>query len=318
MSNTHPLRSRTGLFFLLAVCAAILACQAPAPAPVADDPAPSAAPAEVSVEIFGEGAISTTAPEFAVTVSADGRTAFFNRASGDRQYLAILVAEKRDGTWGDSTTAPFSGTYRDLDPFLSADGQRLYYSSNRPIAGTAVKDFDIWFASREGDGWSEPVNLGEPVNTAGTEIYATFAHNGNVYFSSDRGGDDAIYRAVWQGGAYREPELLDLGVVGFGNPCIAHDESFLIVAGELPGGAGASDLFVTFKDEGAWAVLENLSELNTPYAEFAPALSPDGETLYFTSERPGLVVAGEVSGRPPGDIYRVDLAAVLAMVNHPQ
>ena len=39
----------------------------------------------------------------------------------------------------------------------------------------------------------------------------------------------------------------------------------------------------------------------------SPSLGADGRSLFFTSERPGLVKEGEVEGRPPGDLYFVRL-----------
>ncbi len=48
----------------------------------------------------------------------------------------------------------------------------------------------------------------------------------------------------------------------------------------------------------------------SPFADFAPALSPDGRLVYFTSERPGVVPGGPDGERPPGDIYRVLAHAV--------
>jgi Tol biopolymer transport system component len=49
--------------------------------------------------------------------------------------------------------------------------------------------------------------------------------------------------------------------------------------------------------------------VNTQYAEFAPGISPDGKYLFFTSERPG-IVAATPEGRPPGDIYQVELSSI--------
>ena len=45
------------------------------------------------------------------------------------------------------------------------------------------------------------------------------------------------------------------------------------------------------------------------FADFAPAFSPDGKYLFFTSERPGIAPTPP-SGRPPGDIYQIDVAAI--------
>ena len=76
--------------------------------------------------------------------------------------------------------------------------------------------------------------------------------------------------------------------------------------------SGAVDLFISYRDEvdgeSHWTVPVPLPQhINSAFSDFAPGIGADGHTLYFTSERPGLVGAGEVEGRPPGDLYFVDL-----------
>ena len=84
-------------------------------------------------EIFARGIVSTEAPEFAVTFTPDGREGFFNRASADRQRLAIMITTRTPaGAWSAPVVAAFSGTFRDIDPFVTPDGRRLYFSSDRP------------------------------------------------------------------------------------------------------------------------------------------------------------------------------------------
>ncbi len=87
---------------------------------------------------------------------------------------------------------------------------------------------------------------------------------------------------------------------GGGNPAIAPDESFLIFSDEREAGHGGSDLYVSFHRDGAWTAPSNLGEpVNSAFADFAPAVSWDGAHLFWTSERPGIVPAGGVEGRPP-------------------
>jgi hypothetical protein len=45
--------------------------------------------------------------------------------------------------------------------------------------------------------------------------------------------------------------------------------------------------------------------VNSARADFAPAIDVSGSTLYFTSERPGIVGIQPDSVRPPGDLYRI-------------
>ncbi len=72
-------------------------------------------------------------------------------------------------------------------PFIAPDGKTIFFSSNElsPNYG----GLDLYF-SRFDDKtgkWSEPVNLGEPINSEGNESFVTIPENGNIlFFSSDR------------------------------------------------------------------------------------------------------------------------------------
>lgn len=51
---------------------------------------------------------------------------------------------------------------------------------------------------------------------------------------------------------------------------------------------GSCDLYITYRQGNKWAVPENLgSKVNSPHWDSQPALSSDGRTLYFSSNRPG-------------------------------
>lgn len=84
--------------------------------------------------------------------------------------------------------------YDEMTPYMAADGVTLYFSSNRP---GGLGDNDIWMTRRldkTWQKWSDPVNLGSPINTpdwdafftldAGGE-YAYLTTNLNTYGGSD-------------------------------------------------------------------------------------------------------------------------------------
>lgn len=269
-------------------------------------------PDAATPHLFAPKLVSSALPEFATTFSPDGRTVYFNRMPQDRSRLHLYTSTFTEGRWSEPQPMPFSDDrYRDIDPFITLDGQRLYFSSTRPVSGTEPKDYDVWYLEKADDGWSDPINLGAPVNTPDDEIYTTLSRNGNLYFSVFHADNSrALYRAAWQAGAFLPPDRLALSEpdsVRFGNPTISADEQTLIAnSGDL-GGLGSSDLFISRRTEaGTWGPFENLgAEVNSEFAEFAPAFSPDGAYLFFTSERPGLVGPQPEGVRPPGDLYQV-------------
>ena len=262
-----------------------------------------------AVEVVGRGVISTEAPEFATTVTADGRELFFNRASADRSELTLMVSTKDpSGQYTAPRTLPFSGTARDIDPFLSPDGRRLYFSSDRPRAGRPVASFSTWYVERTASGWSAPVDPGAPLNSDSADVFVSMSGDGEFVFSSTRDGVRRIYTTRESNGHWVVPRLLPMvDSVGASNPMISPSGRYLVYVKDMPG--RAADLLVACRSERGFGAGVPLS-INSPYAEFAPAFSPDESTLYFTSERPGIVGPAPAGVRPPGDLYSVPWNAV--------
>jgi WD40-like Beta Propeller Repeat len=299
------------------LAALVAACGSGSQAPEAARPTPPVLPAYASAEpiprprLFAPGVVSTEAPEFSITFAADGQTAYFNRASADRSKLALVASTFASGAWQPATPLPFStGAFRDVDPFVAGD--RLYFSSNRPRPGSTATDFDTWYVTRTGATWSEPVHVDGAPSGPGNQLFVSIARDGTLYFQSDATGGGDIYRAARTGGAYIEAAPL-AGIstaASESNPAISPDGTLLVFVSEREGGLGGADLYASRVRDGAWSPAKNLGEIiNSPFADFAPAFSPDGKYLFFTSERPGIAPA-PASGRPPGDIYQLDVAAL--------
>ncbi len=266
--------------------------------------------------LFEPGIVSTAAPEFSFSINAEQDTIIFNRTSEDRKIIELMTSQKGDGGWEAATQMEFSeARYRELDPFLSHDGKRLYFSSTRPlIAGQEAKDFDTWYVERTSDGWSHPINPGAPLNSDATEIFFTMSKNGNAYFVSEFDGQRGVVVSRYSDGFYHPMERIQLKIEGAlvyaSNPCISSDERFLIVSVSVK--ERAPDLFVTFNLKGRWSELISLGDkINSANADFAPALSKDDRTLYFTSERPGIVPKLDTDQRPPGDIYQGEIEDII-------
>lgn len=225
-----------------------------------------------------------------IAFSPDGRECFVTAADPKSSRPKILVTERKGDTWTEPALAPFTVShYRSNEPFISADGNRLYFSSD-PDGRSATNRRDIWMVERTPGGWGRLQRLPPPLNSDYTELFYSQSAAGTIYFISNRpgglGGFD-IYRA------HANPDQT-LRVENPGaplnspadewDPCIAPDERFLVFASTRPGGRGGSDLYVSFADgHGAWTAPANLGEgFNSPGDEWAPSLSPDGQYLFFT------------------------------------
>ncbi len=230
-------------------------------------------------------------------------------------YL-ILRSRWRNGEWTSPKPVGFSdGTFRDVDPFVTSDGQRLFFTTDRTESGSEPSpDFDIWVAERDGDAWGTPERLPFPPNSSASEAFVSVTEGGTLYFSSTGTSDGVrrVFRTELVDGVYGPREEVGLALakgVGVGNPLSLPDGSALIFTSRDLPGAGGVDLFISYRDaNGKWSEPVALPRpINSPYSDFAPGLGADGRSLFFTSERPGLVKEGEVEGRPPGDLYFVRL-----------
>lgn len=287
--------------------------------------------------VFAPGVISTGDFESHPAFTPDGRTLYFLKNNPAFTFWTILVSRARPGgKWSAPEVAEFSGRYADADPFITADGRRFFFISNRPLAGQAPDNFkgdlDIWMMERTEAGWSAPVNLGAPVNSGGNEWYPTLTRDGTLYFGSDREGGKGLtdlYRCRLVNGKYAEAENLGDAVNTRFNefePYIAPDESYLIFMSGRPGGLGGFDLYLSYRREGKWTEPKNLGDkINTPAHEYSPSISPDGRYFFYTSgglrgawdkPPPRRLTYRELESRlhsPQnglGDIYQVDLDAL--------
>lgn len=158
--------------------------------------------------------LNTPDNEGAHTMTADGRTLYFtacNRRDGKGQ-CDIYQSVWKDGKWSHPTNlgSPVNSGYSEKHPTISADGRRLYFTSNRP---GGLGSYDIWVSEKAADGWSAPVNLGDSVNTAGLE-QSPFIHpdQQSLYFSSTdwpgMGQGDLFLTRMKPGYTWSKPENL--------------------------------------------------------------------------------------------------------------
>ena len=133
--------------------------------------------------------INTTDDEGAATITADGQTVFFSlcrrpEGAGD---CDIYMSHLEGLSWSkpQNLGRPFNAREWDAQPSVSADGSTIYFSSRR--FGSVEGSEDIWVVYKNPDGtWGLPLNLGETINTNGSERSPFIAaDNRTLYFSSN-------------------------------------------------------------------------------------------------------------------------------------
>jgi hypothetical protein len=117
------------------------------------------------------------------------------RISDPDNKLGIFYTILTGGKWGNITAFPYNDPdYNVAHPSISNDGNRLFFASDKP---GGYGNSDLYMSIWENGNWSEPVNLGSEVNTAGSELYPFYHDKGRLYFSSDNhnssGGLDIFF-----------------------------------------------------------------------------------------------------------------------------
>ena len=278
---------RTGSYVVKRPLKAWLVMLALASMPVpASGEAPYAVEAKlVESTVFNPGVVSIGS-ETGLAFSPDGGTVYFVRQLAAEDRSAILVSRSHGGEWTSPVPASFSRLYNDHEPFVSVDGERLFFASDRPTAGEPQDHLDLWYVDRHGDEWGEPQPIAA-VNTTGYESYPSVSADGTLYFGSIRPegrGRVDLYRSTLRDGVYLPPEpLADLNTDHTeSDPYISPDQSYLIFAIRLAT-ATEGDLYVSHFQEGRWAAPRSLGEkVNSSRWDYTPLVSPDGKYFFFT------------------------------------
>jgi len=81
--------------------------------------------------MFAPGVVSTEKNELNSVFTPDGKEFYFTIQTGLGKWK-IMVMKQENNRWSKPTMTSFSGQYSDVDLFISPDGKKLFYSSNRP------------------------------------------------------------------------------------------------------------------------------------------------------------------------------------------
>lgn len=139
--------------------------------------------------LVGEG-INTEDNEGTVAFDGRGKIMFFTRCPNlKKQNLGcdIWVSEaKGKNEW----KAPTKLTLKTHDsisvghPCVSDDGKFLIFTSDMP-GGFGGRD--LWYTTydKKSDTWATPTNMGPEINTAGNDMFATFAKDGGLFYATD-------------------------------------------------------------------------------------------------------------------------------------
>ena len=253
--------------------------------------------------------INTQFSEFHSAISADGLSLFFasDRPGGfGGNDLWVTQRPNRNSDWGQAQNLgpSFNTPLDEASLELSPDGHWLFFASDGLEGGHT---FQIYAAFRNNTsdnlGWEQPFNIGKGVNTPFDNADPTSFIDPEtgvltLYFARlnrpRNSGDWDIYASTMNkdgtfSSAVLVPELSS--PYRDTHPTIRRDGLEIFLSSNRPGSFdGSIDLWVSTRPttHDVWSTPVNLGPtINTPSQDRAPYLSDDGETLLFTSDRPG-------------------------------
>ncbi len=267
---------------------------------------------EKAVHNFG-APINTMWAEGELSFAEDGTMVYCSErqdmavAEGDPKDLYIAYFNEATGTWDEPVNMgiPVNQPPRteddalrkgdDREPWITADGNTIYFRSDRLATTTPQNNHDI-FVTRKVDGaWTEPELVGFPVSTTeGDEHCPAVLQDGETLcFASRRAGGygaSDIYcvkpdgNGSW-GDAVNQGPNINTAAEEFHFTQDSNGKVYF--TSNRPGGFGGMDIYsaapIAVDD---WAPAQNLGpQVNTASADMCPALPPGGDTIAWFSSR---------------------------------
>ncbi len=222
--------------------------------------------------------------------------------------------QMENGAWGKPSPLDRVNKFGDTTdlvggPSLSFDGNTMYFFRSVGMIG----DHEIFFSERTRDGWSEPKNIGPPVNSqpvadkngvlsGGYEAFPSVSADGStLYFvrKNEEGPQDKLLRkdkdnlfclCIFKSskdkeGKWTKPTRLPWPINQDCEkaPRIMADGRTLIFSSNRPGGKGGYDMYQSKLNElDEWTMPVPLDYVNTEKDDQLPSISAEGDLMYYT------------------------------------
>jgi hypothetical protein len=257
---------------------------------------------------FAHATLNTVAQEGCPAISVDDRYLFMaTNRGGAATGLDLWVSQRGSASepWGAPVGlgAPVNTPANEFCPSPMPDGRTLLFVSNKP---GGCGGGDIYYTTWLGDyRFSEPVNLGCHINSAGEEASPSLVvvepSRWQLYFSSTRAGgvllepqgeivgDSDIYVVdVGPAGFLGAPSLVPGVNTTFDDfrPNVRRDGREIVFDSNRPGSQGL-DIWTASRAtiSQPWNAPTNVASVNSAGNETRPYLSSDGTHLYLGSTR---------------------------------
>ena len=196
-----------------------------------------------------------------------------------------------------------NGINTELDeyfPCLTADGETMVFTRNMLPSNMFGQRAEDFYTSRKVNGVWQTAEPMEGVNTPLNEGAESISPDGSwlVFTACNRDNDGSqgqcdLYWSQLKSNGWTKPVPFSRAINSpqwDAQPTIGADNKTLIFASNRTGTTGSLDLWETVRQPGGkWSKPESIAGINTTGDEHTPFLHPDGQTLYFASNKlPGM------------------------------
>lgn len=211
----------------------------------------------------------------------------------DQCIVADSLAENELNVIIENLGKSVNSSFDEHSPIISADGNTLIFTSNRPDNNTTSKVGnleDVYIVTKTGKEWGTPKKISTHINTPKyNDAAASLSPDGKTLFLYSEEGAGDIYISRFEGNDWTDPKPLgrNINTSQYWETCasISADGKKLYFTSDRPGGYGELDIYLSELDaKGEWGKAVNLGPvINTPSNEDSPSIHYDGKTLYFSS-----------------------------------
>ena len=192
----------------------------------------------------------------------------------------------------------YANTYASLGNYKKANDLLYKIKEGLPVYLTqsfnqlkTICDFALSYPMDEN---SKVINAGDSINTANAEYFPTVTVQDSLLIFMRKDGilrEDFFYSIISPNNTSIAQPLSDsLNLAAKkGAPSLSSDLNTLYYSAEYnENGYGRYDIYKVTKSNTGWSLPKNLGQnINTDWWESAPSISPDGQALYFSSNKPG-------------------------------